>query len=89
MRPFFDGTEAEYIGFDIESDPNIDIVMKEPSKSYIPMNPDNYPALKYERRKVFLCENIYLKGHFTIWLKHDMLKILMFICRIKSLLRRN
>ena len=30
MRPLFNGTEAEYVGLDIEAGPNVDIVMKEP-----------------------------------------------------------
>ena len=30
MRPLFEGTEAEYVGLDIEAGANVDIVMKEP-----------------------------------------------------------
>lgn len=37
MRPLFDGTEAEYVGLNIESGPNVDVVMNEP------YNWDNVP----------------------------------------------
>ncbi len=42
MRPLFDGTQAEYIGLDIEAGPNVDIVMNEP------YNWDNVPDESFD-----------------------------------------
>ena len=42
MRPLFDGTEAEYVGLDIEAGPNVDVVMNEP------YNWDNIPDSSFD-----------------------------------------
>ena len=42
MRPLFDGTEAEYVGLDIEAGPNVDVVMNEP------YNWDNIPDESFD-----------------------------------------
>ena len=42
MRPLFDGTEAEYVGLDIEAGPNVDVVMNDP------YNWDNVPDESFD-----------------------------------------
>ena len=54
-------------------------------KSDKPINPDDYPALKCERRLTFFREDTSAKMHFKIWLKHYMPHTHSLLKRIKSL----